>query len=576
MTTASSSPHKRTRGKGNKLAKSLRRKEKKREAVKALSAAEREQRAINIQRNKFARVVTKSTRAATASAAPIPLLINFFFRIEPATFDPETNMRVPARVTTSTAPLPQNFTVVRQAASCHRMRHSTLPRQLLSDLSCNVDECRFQDIRAFIVVQKRPIGVVFSVERETESPIWPVQEWKKEYRVNLLDRKVHVARALLPYIQQELAHQTNPNVVCVSRDLGTRVNCDQCSTGVMGGSWLCRVCGGELCLECHGHLPGSLFCKNNARHQPENFAPLTRFTASEVKPALLEMQMLVSTHPAPYRPPVPAAVVDDPLPYRPDEESILIYEVLRLSSPAEEPFRSALADGAPFVLSKLRAELSNIWHPTYWATQFGDTPCTVIDWQTTAASPSTIGAFFTDFGKPGRTLKIKDLPPTENFAQFSPSHHSEFEALIPGTIRSKSQDNFFSSFPENANAMDPGPKMYNADPNRAVDIKQPSTALHVDLSDAINILVHGVPNLGQEEEAMAAWDLFREQDTPALCDYLRRKCAIPEEEHPIQLQTLYVDDDMRRELAQQGIFSYRVYQKVGEAIVIPAGWPHQV
>lgn len=118
--------------------------------------------------------------------------------------------------------------------------------------------------------------------------------------------------------------------------------------------------------------------------------------------------------------------------------------------------------------------------------------------------------------------------------------------------------------------------MYNAFASDETTGGQGSTRLHMDVADAINIMLHASPR-EDGTPGCAVWDLYRAEDADKLRAFLKAK--FPQEVYtdPIHSQKFYLDAELRAELyAKHGVASFRVYQYPGQAVFIPAGCAHQV
>jgi lysine-specific demethylase 3 len=155
------------------------------------------------------------------------------------------------------------------------------------------------------------------------------------------------------------------------------------------------------------------------------------------------------------------------------------------------------------------------------------------------------------------------------------------------------------------------------------------TKLHCDMSDAVNILTHisevpnmqpGIGNLkkkhaeqdlkelyssvANKEEMMeilensrqqvqnvetddgALWDIFRREDIPKLESYIEKHhkefrhlycCPVSQVVHPIHDQNFYLTRYHIMKLKEEyGIEPWTFNQKLGDAVLIPVGCPHQV
>jgi hypothetical protein len=101
------------------------------------------------------------------------------------------------------------------------------------------------------------------------------------------------------------------------------------------------------------------------------------------------------------------------------------------------------------------------------------------------------------------------------------------------------------------------------------------TRLHMDLSGAVNILLHS----SQDESSDAAeWWIWEAEHAGRLREYMRetKSFKIKQDEDPIHSQQHFLTEKDMLNLKQRGIAPVVIRQRVGDAIFIPARCPHQV
>jgi len=117
-----------------------------------------------------------------------------------------------------------------------------------------------------------------------------------------------------------------------------------------------------------------------------------------------------------------------------------------------------------------------------------------------------------------------------------------------------------------------GPKVYMALASKQVDGYSGSTRLHCDLCDAVNLMVYSSP-----PEGTALWHIFKVCDVNKIRIYIQDAFNHLQQDDPIHSQRYYLGPTKLEELkAMHGVVPFVIHQRVGEAVFIPAGCPHQV
>ncbi|XP_075732052.1 lysine-specific demethylase 3-like [Rhipicephalus microplus] len=209
-------------------------------------------------------------------------------------------------------------------------------------------------------------------------------------------------------------------------------------------------------------------------------------------------------------------------------------------------------------------------------------------------------------------LKLKDWPPGDDFSDMLPSRFNDLmNALpLPEYTHRDGVFNLAGRLPECFVRPDLGPKMYSAY-GSALYPSKGTTNLHLDVSDAVNVMVYvGIPKDGKDEEHInaalkaideggcdvltqkrvrqknakpgALWHIYNACDADKIRDLLN-KVALERGEKlephndPIHDQSWYLDHELReRLLLEYDVEGYAIAQCLGDAVFIPAGAPHQV
>ncbi|GLB33276.1 putative clavaminate synthase-like protein [Lyophyllum shimeji] len=281
----------------------------------------------------------------------------------------------------------------------------------------------------------------------------------------------------------------------------------------------------------------------------------------------------------------------------------------------QETFPLIWSLGQPLIVTGLTEKFKIQWTPEYFISKYGQQGCLIIECQTEVNKRITVGEFFRGFGSyEGRTecWKLKDWPPSTDFKKAFPELYEDFANAVPvpSYVRRDGVLNIASHFPSDTVAPDLGPKMYNAMATSQAAGSKGSTRLHMDMADALNIMTYAAPAT-DGSPGCAAWDIYRAEDSDKLRAFLTehfRSAAKAKEKgdaaaaagsdkaatekakqraqgtqewagvnDPIHAQAIYLDEELRAALyAATGVKSYRIYQRPGEAVFIPAGCAHQV
>ncbi|XP_076294418.1 lysine demethylase 3 isoform X2 [Lasioglossum baleicum] len=303
-------------------------------------------------------------------------------------------------------------------------------------------------------------------------------------------------------------------------------------------------------------------------------------------------------------------------------------KLLRLNDPNNPNnyriFQDQWKRGQPVIVSDVAKALDmNLWHPDSFARDFGDEKNDLINCMTGNLVPNQpMRKFWEGFehfskrlkderGNP-MLLKLKDWPPGEDFAELLPSRFADLMKVLPLSeyTHRNGRLNLASRLPDCFVRPDLGPKMYNAY-GSALHPNKGTTNLHLDISDAVNVMVYvGIPKDSDNDEHVkealraideagcdiltrrrvreraeapgALWHIYQARDADKIRDLLNavaleRGARLEPHHDPIHDQSCYLDGPLRERLYREyGVEGYAIVQCLGDAVFVPAGAPHQV
>ncbi|XP_074865431.1 lysine-specific demethylase 3B [Carettochelys insculpta] len=287
-------------------------------------------------------------------------------------------------------------------------------------------------------------------------------------------------------------------------------------------------------------------------------------------------------------------------------------------------FRECWKQGQPVLVSGVHKKLkSELWKPEAFSLEFGDQDVDLVNCRNCAIiSDVKVRDFWDGFeiiskrlrsddGQP-MVLKLKDWPPGEDFRDMMPTRFEDLMENLPLPEYTKRDGrlNLASRLPSYFVRPDLGPKMYNAyGLITAEDRRVGTTNLHLDVSDAVNVMVYvGIP-IGDgahddevlktidegdaddvtkqrihegKEKPGALWHIYAAKDAEKIRELLRKVGEEqgqenPPDHDPIHDQSWYLDQTLRKRLYEEyGVQGWAIVQFLGDAVFIPAGAPHQV
>jgi lysine-specific demethylase 3 len=205
---------------------------------------------------------------------------------------------------------------------------------------------------------------------------------------------------------------------------------DSCMTSLFSQTWMCQVCGRELCSECFADLSRSSFnatksagltglectsLTSGAKHSQRDFVPTTRFHPTELESVIREMERVLDVGVPVSNPaePVPETVAVKYAPQAPPilrqsrsigttKDASRPYHRTRLlvdNELSEATFLTIWELGDPILVEGFK---SLSWSAEFFIRHYGEQECTTVHCVTGKQKTQQVRDFFSTFGTYGR------------------------------------------------------------------------------------------------------------------------------------------------------------------------------
>ncbi|CAF0825810.1 unnamed protein product [Brachionus calyciflorus] len=240
------------------------------------------------------------------------------------------------------------------------------------------------------------------------------------------------------------------------------------------------------------------------------------------------------------------------------------------------------------------------WNLDEFSKKLGTNTAQIIDFtkKKKEQRTDTLQNFFSDFTKAGNVLKFSEWAKITTLKEASLELYNDYCAILPCKqfTSPTGNMNLIANLPVDCCPPDIGPKIFAGS-------KDSYTNLHIDISDAVNILFYANELEKDKKESLkefllksncdklyierlesetpgAIWHIFSDSDVPVISKYLNgakfRTKKRSKEINPIHSVNYYLDDRMIDELSKINVKPIIVIQFVGDAVLVPSGFPHQV
>ncbi|KAI9678405.1 MAG: hypothetical protein M1829_002003 [Trizodia sp. TS-e1964] len=276
------------------------------------------------------------------------------------------------------------------------------------------------------------------------------------------------------FLRQLIASGRNQAPVCtpvVYRNpiAGERITCDACGTSCFLGAWIGNCCGAEMCILCweswkpptisEANIPQGVFiarydqCNNKKRHVKNQFTLVCRASKKYIEwiveksdPSRFKADVELLNFRTGDIEQLDLAKKDEAKDFPFFEANCISGKDLETESMIDNLSatfsslwyrRGNPEEGEPLVVKDLLDRFNQDWSPHGLMKLHGNEACSLVDCQKNGSTTDgTISQFFAGFDTntyrgTERSLKLKDWPPSQAFAEHCPGLFEDFERALP-------------------------------------------------------------------------------------------------------------------------------------------------
>lgn len=181
--------------------------------------------------------------------------------------------------------------VISQDNPCFARPFNKYPRCIACILNTEGDDCRFKDFRQFEINEDSTmcyLPAFASPDNQSQKhSVKQSPESSSDIPMTIENARHLVSTSacssFLGILKEELQFMHANECFRRPHTSGHRQSCDYCYTSIFNGSWMCIVCGRDLCFNCaQSFEPPILKCCFNQKHSHKHLIAVHKFTPEDL------------------------------------------------------------------------------------------------------------------------------------------------------------------------------------------------------------------------------------------------------------------------------------------------------